>query len=123
MNEKKLIYPRKLSGFMELSPSKQMLFDDMVEKIRKVYKNSAFMPLDTPVLEYSEILMAKSGGSIDKEVYSFKKGDTYICMRYDLTVPLARYVAMNANDIAFPFKRYQIGKVYRGEKAQKGRFR
>lgn len=123
MNEKKLIYPRKLSGFMELSPSKQMLFDDMVEKIRKVYKNSAFMPLDTPVLEYSEILMAKSGGSIDKEVYAFKKGDTDICMRYDLTVPLARYVAMNANDIAFPFKRYQIGKVYRGEKAQKGRFR
>ena len=123
MNDKKLITPRKLSGFMELPPYKQVVFDKMIDKIKKVYQSAAFMPLDTPVLEYSEILMAKSGGAIDKEVYAFKKGDTDICMRYDLTVPLARYVAMNANEIAFPFKRYQIGKVYRGEKAQKGRFR
>ncbi len=123
MNDRKLITPRKLSGFMELPPYKQVVFDKMIEKIKNVYQNFAFMPLDTPVLEYSEILMAKSGGSIDKEVYAFKKGDTDICMRYDLTVPLARYVAMNVNEIAFPFKRYQIGKVYRGEKAQKGRFR
>ncbi len=123
MTNLKLITPRKLSGFMELPPYKQMVLDQMIDKIKKVYQNASFMPLDTPVLEYSEILMAKSGGEIDKEVYNFKKGDTDICMRYDLTVPLARYVAMNENNISFPFKRYQIGKVYRGEKAQKGRFR
>ena len=123
MSEKRLITPRKLSGFMELEPAKQVLFDKMVEKIKNVYSQSAFMPLDTPVLEYSEILLAKSGGSIDKEVYAFKKGDNDICMRYDLTVPLARYVAMNVGSMSFPFKRYQIGKVFRGEKAQKGRFR
>ena len=123
MTASKLIVPRKLSGFMELPPYKQLILDEMISKIKNVYEKHAFMPLDTPVLEYSEILMAKSGGAIDKEVYNFKKGDTDICMRYDLTVPLARYVAMNANEISFPFKRYQIGKVYRGEKAQKGRFR
>ena len=123
MTEQKLIKPRKLSGFMELAPNKQLVFDDMVAKIRAAYQQSGFMPLDTPVLELSEILLAKSGGSIDKEVYAFKKGDTDICMRYDLTVPLARYVAMNCEQLSFPFKRYQIGKVYRGERAQKGRFR
>lgn len=123
MPNEKLISPRKLSGFMELSPSKQVVFDEMVDKIKQVFKTNCFMPIDTPVLELSEILLAKSGGEIDKEVYHFKKGDTDICMRYDLTVPLARYVAMNSENLSFPFKRYQIGKVYRGERAQKGRFR
>lgn len=123
MSDKKLINPRKLSGFMELMPSKQILLDQMIEKIKKVYQSFAFMPLDTPVLELSEVLFAKSGNSIDKEVYNFKKGDTDICMRYDLTVPLARFVAMNSENLSYPFKRYQIGKVYRGERAQKGRFR
>lgn len=123
MSEKKLITPRKLSGFMELLPHKQMILDEMIEKIKNVYQNFAFTPLDTPVLELSEILFAKSGNSIDKEVYNFKKGDTDICMRYDLTVPLARFVAMNSENLSYPFKRYQIGKVYRGERAQKGRFR
>ncbi len=123
MSEKKLITPRKLAGFMELEPSKQIIFDEMTEKIKKVFKKFAFMPLDTPVLEYSEILLAKSGGEIDKEVYAFTKGDTNVCMRYDLTVPLARYVAMNEPTLTFPFKRYQIGKVFRGERPQKGRFR
>ncbi len=123
MNEKKLISPRKLSGFMELEPCKQIIFDNMVDKIKAVYKRYAFMPLDTPVLELSEILLAKSGGEIDKELYAFTKGDTAVCMRYDLTVPLARFVAMNHPTLSFPFKRYQIGKAYRGERAQKGRFR
>ncbi len=123
MNAKNLITPRKLSGFMELEPAKQIIFDDMIDKIKGVYKKYAFMPLDTPVLELSEILLAKSGGDIDKELYAFTKGDTAICMRYDLTVPLARFVAMNHPTLTFPFKRYQIGKVYRGERAQKGRFR
>ncbi len=123
MNNSNIIKPRKLPGFMELLPSKQVIFDEMMEKIKKVYKMFAFSPLDTPVLELSEILLAKSGGDIDKELYAFNKGDTNVCMRYDLTVPLARFVAMNSEFIDFPFKRYQIGKVYRGEKAQKGRFR
>lgn len=123
MSQQKLIKPRILSGFMELSPNKQLIFDGMIEKIKRVYQESCFMPLDTPVLELSEILLAKSGGEIDKEVYHFTKGDTNICMRYDLTVPLARYVSMNSENISFPFKRYQIGKVYRGERAQRGRFR
>lgn len=123
MSDKKLIIPRKLSGFMELKPYKQILLDEMIDKIKKVYQKNGFLPLDTPVLELSEILFAKSGNSIDKEVYHFTKGDTDICMRYDLTVPLARFVAMNSDTLSFPFKRYQIGKVYRGERAQKGRFR
>lgn len=123
MQPKKIITPRKLSGFMELPPYKQIVLDEMVDKIRKLYQSFGFMPLDTPILELSEILLAKSGGNIDKEIYNFKKGDTNICMRYDLTVPLARYVAMNSDSISFPFKRYQIGKAYRGERAQKGRFR
>lgn len=123
MIDKNIITPRKLAGFMELMPSKQVLLDDMKSKIQKVYSSSGFMPLDTPVLELGEILFAKSGGAIDKEVYAFKKGDNEICMRYDLTVPLARFVAMNSENLNFPFKRFQIGKVFRGEKAQKGRFR
>ncbi len=123
MKETTIIKPRKLSGFMELLPNQQLLFDNMINKIKEVYLKHAFLPLDTPVLELSEILLAKSGGEIDKEVYRFKKGDTDICMRYDLTVPLARFVAMNSEILHFPFKRFQIGKVYRGERAQKGRFR
>lgn len=123
MTTNKIITPRKLAGFMELMPNKQILLDEMKKKIEKVYSSSGFLPLDTPVLELGEILFAKSGGSIDKEVYSFKKGDTEVCMRYDLTVPLARFVAMNSENLIFPFKRFQIGKVFRGEKAQKGRFR
>lgn len=123
MKETTIIKPRKLSGFMELLPNQQLLFDNMINKIKEVYLKHAFLPLDTPVLELSEILLAKSGGEIDKEVYRFKKGDTDICMRYDLTVPLARFVAMNSEILHFPFKRFQVGKVYRGERAQKGRFR
>ena len=123
MTEKNIIKPRKLSGFMELMPNKQYIFDKMIEKIKNIYLKHAFLPLDTPVLELSEILLAKSGGEIDKEVYRFNKGETDICMRYDLTVPLARFVAMNSEQLHYPFKRFQIGKVYRGERAQKGRFR
>lgn len=108
---------------MELPPEKQIIFDRMLAQIRQAFNQNCFMPLDTPILELSEVLLAKSGGEIDKEVYHFSKGDTDVCMRYDLTVPLARYVAMNSESISFPFKRYQIGKVFRGERAQKGRFR
>jgi len=121
--ENKLITPRKLQGFWELSPEKEILFEEMQSKIKTVFENNCFVPLDTPVLELSEILLAKSGGDIDKEVYAFTKGSTDVCMRYDFTVPLARFVSANYNTLEFPFKRFQIGKNYRGEKPQKGRFR
>ena len=118
-----MITPRKIQGFWELMPSEEALFEDMLTRLRKVFENNCFQPLDTPVAEFSEILLAKSGGDVDKEIYRFTKGHADICLRYDLTVPLARFVAGNMNELDFPFKRYQIGKVYRGERPQKGRFR
>ncbi len=121
--ENKLITPRKIQGFWELMPSEEALFEDMLTRLRKVFENNCFQPLDTPVAEFSEILLAQSGGDVDKEIYRFTKGHADICLRYDLTVPLARFVAGNMNELDFPFKRYQIGKVYRGERPQKGRFR
>ena len=117
------ITPRRLPGFIELDPMRQLQFDKMIETIKDVFEHHCFVPLDSPVLELSEILLAKSGGEIDKQIYRFTKGSTDMCMRYDFTVPLARYVAMNQNVIDFPFKRYQIGKNYRGERPQKGRLR
>ncbi len=121
MNNK--INPKIMPGFMELLPGDQILFNDIKEKIKKSYEKYGYLPLDTPVLEYSEILLAKAGGETEKQIYRFSKGDTDISMRFDLTVPLARYVSQYKNDLAFPFKRYQIGKVYRGERPQRGRFR
>ena len=118
-----MIEPRTLAGFMELLPNEQILFEQMKQKIEKTYQKFGFLPLDTPILELSEILLAKAGGETEKQIYQFQKGDTDIAMRFDLTVPLSKYVAKNYGNLSFPFRRYQIGKVYRGEKAQKGRFR
>ncbi len=115
--------PRTLSGFMELLPDRQVIFDKIRRKLEDIYSLYGFYPLDTPILEYSEVLLAKAGGETEKQIYRFNKGDTDLSMRFDLTVPLAKYVAKNAGELTFPFKRYQIGKVYRGERAQKGRFR
>ena len=124
MEEKRQITkPRTLSGFMELLPDKQIIFNQMVDKIRATYEKFGFLPLDTPVMELSEVLLAKAGGETEKQIYRFTKGDTDLSLRFDLTVPLAKYVAMNQNELSFPFRRYQIGKVYRGERAQAGRFR
>ena len=120
---KSKIEPRTLSGFMELLPSEQILFNQMKEKIQKSYEKFGFLPLNTPIVELSDILLAKAGGETEKQIYRFEKGDTDISMRFDLTVPLAKYVAKNYGNLSFPFRRYQIGKVYRGERAQKGRFR
>lgn len=117
------IEPRTLSGFMELMPNEQILFEQIKEKIEKTYQKFGFLPLDTPILELSEVLLAKAGGETEKQIYRFEKGDTDISMRFDLTVPLAKYVAKNYGNLSFPFRRYQIGKVYRGERTQKGRFR
>ena len=115
--------PRTLSGFMELLPEKQVQFDRMMELLRRSYSLYGFTPLDTPVIEASEVLLAKAGGETEKQIYRFTKGDTDLSMRFDLTVPLAKYVALHYADLSFPFRRYQIGKVYRGERAQRGRFR
>ena len=118
-----IIKPRTLSGFMELLPEKQLKFDQMAEVLRKTYASYGFAPLDTPVIEDSQILLAKGGGETEKQIYRFTKGDSDLALRFDLTVPLAKYVALHYNELAFPFRRFQISKVYRGERAQRGRFR
>ena len=117
------VKPRTLSGFMELLPARQVQFDRMVEILRKSYALYGFTPLDTPLIEASEVLLAKGGGETEKQIYRFTKGDTDLSLRFDLTVPLAKYVALNYGQLTFPFRRFQIGKVYRGERAQRGRFR
>ncbi len=115
--------PRTLSGFMELLPAPQAQFERMVELMRQSYALYGFTPLDTPVIEASEVLLAKAGGETEKQIYRFNKGDSDLSLRFDLTVPLAKYVALHYAELSFPFRRFQIGKVYRGERAQRGRFR
>ena len=115
--------PRTLSGFMELLPAPQQQMERIMEVLRRTYSLYGFTPLDTPVIESSDVLLAKGGGETEKQIYRFQKGDADIALRFDLTVPLAKYVALHYNDLTFPFRRYQIGKVYRGERAQRGRFR
>ena len=118
-----IIKPRTLSGFMELLPGKQIQFERMVEILRNTYASYGFAPLDTPAIEDAQILLAKGGGETEKQIYRFQKGDSDLALRFDLTVPLAKYVALHVGDLAFPFRRFQISKVYRGERAQRGRFR
>ncbi len=115
--------PRTLSGFMELLPAPQTQFERMAELLRRSYALYGFTPLDTPIIEASEVLLAKAGGETEKQIYRFSKGDSDLSLRFDLTVPLAKYVALHYADLSFPFRRFQIGKVYRGERAQRGRFR
>ena len=118
---KEKVEPRTLPGFMELLPQDQIMFNKMVDTIRSVYEEFGFLPLDTPTIELSEVLLAKAGKKKKKQIYRFFKGDTDLSLRFDLTVPLARYVAGHYNDLVFPFKRYQISKVFRGERPQKGK--
>ncbi len=118
-----IIKPRTLSGFMELLPGKQVQFERMLEILRSTYASYGFAPLDTPAIEDAQILLAKGGGETEKQIYRFQKGDSDLALRFDLTVPLAKYVALHYNELSFPFRRYQISKVYRGERAQRGRFR
>ena len=117
------VQPRTLSGFMELLPREQAIMEEMMSVLRETYASYGFAPLDTPVIEASEVLLAKAGGETEKQIYRFSKGDSDLSLRFDLTVPLAKYVALHYGSLAFPFRRYQIGKVYRGERAQRGRFR
>ena len=123
MEEIKRVEPRTLSGFMELLPQDQIKFNEMLQTIRKTYELYGFLPQETPIIESSEVLLAKAGGETEKQIYSFKKGDKDLSLRFDLTVPLAKYVAQYYNELTFPYRRYQIGKVFRGERAQKGRYR
>lgn len=117
------IEPKTLPGFMELLPNEQILFNQMKYQIQKSYEKFGFLPLNTPIIESADVLLAKAGGETEKQIYRFNKGDHDLALRFDLTVPLAKYVSMHYGELSFPFKRYQIGKVYRGERPQKGRFR
>ena len=117
------VTPRILSGFMELLPERQMQMERMMQVLREIFSLYGFAPLDTPAIELAEVLLAKGGGETEKQIYAFTKGDSELALRFDLTVPLARFVAQNYAQLSFPFRRYQIGKVYRGERAQRGRFR
>ena len=117
------VKPRTLSGFMELLPKQQVQFERIRNILAETYERYGFTPLDTPIIESSEVLLAKAGGETEKQIYRFQKGDSDLALRFDLTVPLAKYVALHYNDLVFPFRRYQISKVYRGERAQRGRFR
>ena len=117
------VEPKILQGFMELLPREQVVFNRIYDKIREVYERFGFLPIDTPTIERSDVLLAKAGGETEKQIYRFTKGENDIALRFDLTVPLARYVAMHQGELVFPFKRYQISKVFRGERPQKGRYR
>lgn len=117
------VEPKTLAGFMELLPEEQVIFNHMRDTIRSSYEKFGFLPLDTPIIEYSEVLLAKAGGETEKQIYRFTKGDTDLSLRFDLTVPLAKFVAQNLYNLSYPFRRYQIGKVFRGERPQKGRYR
>ena len=117
------IKPHTLSGFMELLPKDQKIFNRIIKILEETYSLYGFTPLDTPLIEASEVLLAKGGGETEKQIYRFTKGDADLSLRFDLTVPLARYVSQHSGELTFPFRRYQIGKVYRGERAQRGRFR
>lgn len=117
------IKPHTLSGFMELLPQPQLQMEAIMEVLRNTYSLYGFTPLDTPAIEAADVLLAKGGGETEKQIYRFTKGDSDLALRFDLTVPLAKYVAANYGQLTFPFRRYQIGKVWRGERAQRGRFR
>ncbi len=117
------VKPRTLSGFIELLPNKQIQFNKIMDSIKSVYESFGFLPIDTPIMELAEVLLAKAGGETDKQIYQLRKGDNDLVLRFDLTVPFAKYVALNYHLLKFPFKKYQIGKAYRGERAQKGRYR
>ncbi|MGB0925224.1 MAG: ATP phosphoribosyltransferase regulatory subunit, partial [Minisyncoccia bacterium] len=123
MSKNKKINTQPLSGFMELRPQEQILFNTIRDSIEKNYRLFGFIPMDNPVIERREVLFAKAGGETETQIYELQKGDNELALRFDLTVPLARYVADKYGDLTFPFKRYQIAKVYRGEKPQAGRFR
>lgn len=119
-----LIQPKVLKGFRDFLPQQEILRSDLIEKLTKTYRSYGFVPIDTPVLEYTEILLRKSNGETEKQVFRFEdNGGRDVAMRFDLTVPFARFTAEHKEELYFPFKRYHIAKVWRGEKPQAGRYR
>jgi len=119
-----MIEPKIPKGFRDTLPQDELKRKFLIEKLEKQFQRFGFMPIDTPVLEYQEVLLGKGGGETDKQIFHFKdNGGRDVALRFDLTVPLARFVALHQNEIAFPFKRYCIDKVWRGENPQKGRYR
>lgn len=118
-----LVKPCIPAGFMELLPEEQIVFNSMLNTIKNAYERFGFTPIETPAIEFSEVLFAKAGGETEKQIYNFTRGDKEYCLHFDLTVPLARYVAEHFNDLTFPFRRYQLQKVWRAERPQRGRFR
>lgn len=123
MSDSNKVKPKTLPGFMELLPNEQILFNKIKDTIRDSYEESGFVPLNTPIIEDANVLLAKAGGETEKQIYRFTKGENDLALRFDLTVPLAKYVTEYYDKLSFPFRRYQIGKVYRGEKPQRGRYR
>ncbi len=117
------ISTKTLPGFLEYLPGEQLAFNKIKDTITSVYESYGFVPLDTPVLERQEVLLAKAGGETEKQIYCLEKGDEKLALRFDLTVPLARYVSEHFANLVFPFRRYHVAKVYRGERPQRGRFR
>lgn len=118
-----IIKPSTIAGVMELLPDEQAVFDRMKNTIEDTFKDFGFSAIDTPVIEKNEILFAKGGGETEKQIFEIASDSKDMSLRFDLTVPLARYVSEHLSDLNFPFKRYQIGKVYRGERNQKGRYK
>ena len=119
-----LIQPKILKGFRDFLPQDEILRSDLIEKLTHTYRSYGFVPIDTPVLEYTEILLRKSNGETEKQMFRFEdNGGRDVAMRFDLTVPFARYTAQHKEELYFPFKRYHISKVWRGEKPQAGRYR
>ena len=119
-----LIEPKILKGFRDFLPSAEIARRDLIGIIENTFRNFGFVPIDTPALEYSEILLGKGGGETEKQIYRFTdNGQRDVALRFDLTVPFARYTALHQNELTFPFKRYHIAKVWRGENTQKGRYR
>ncbi|MDY2919603.1 MAG: histidine--tRNA ligase [Anaerococcus sp.] len=118
-----IVKPSTIAGVMELLPEEQVVFDDIKAKIAKTFSDYQFLPIDTPLIEKNEILFAKGGGETEKQIFEIASDSKDMSLRFDLTVPLARFVAEHFQDLNFPFKRYHIGKVYRGERNQKGRYK
>jgi histidyl-tRNA synthetase len=118
-----VIEPRTLKGFRDYLPETMMPRERLIATAQRVYRSYGFAPIDTPALEYEEILIGKGGGETDKQMYRFEHGRHRLAMRFDLTVPLARFVAQHVNELGLPFKRYHIATVWRGENTQRGRYR
>ncbi|QDU09135.1 histidine--tRNA ligase [Gimesia aquarii] len=121
--KKDLIEPRTLNGFRDYLPAAMIPREQLIETAKSVYRSYGFRPIDTPALEYKEILAGKGGAESDKQMFQFQQGKRDVAMRFDLTVPFARFAAQNINELGIPFKRYHVGTVWRGERPQKGRYR